>query len=87
LCRYKTNHMAPAAKKASVLGFFFASIVDSRLLFVADATAVKSTAVARVPRRCGIAASGRPVAATRRANAGGKCMPIEAADIAPEAAA
>jgi hypothetical protein len=79
--------MVPAAKKAHVLGFSFASIVANRLLSVADATAVKSTAVACVPRRCGIAGNGRPVAATRRANAGGRCMPIGAADIAPEAAA
>ena len=51
LCHYKKGHIVPAAKAAPILGSFFASVVVSKLLSVADATAAKCIVGASVPRR------------------------------------
>jgi hypothetical protein len=51
LCYRKTVRVYLAAKKASILDFFFAPIVVDRFLFVADVTVVKCTVVAIAPWR------------------------------------
>lgn len=76
-----------AAKAAQSHGSFFVAAVVDRLLSAADVIVARFTVVVIVPRRCGVAGSGRPVADIRPANADGSCTPIAAGDFGPEAAA
>ena len=73
--------------RAYPAGYFFAAIVADRSLSVGDAIVVKYTVVRIVLWRSGAATSGRRAADTRRPSEGVGCMPIGAANIAPEAAA
>lgn len=76
-----------AAKAAKSHGSFFVTAVVDRLLSAADVIVARFTVGAIVPRRCGVAGSGRPVADTRPANVDGSCTPTAAGDFGPEAAA
>ena len=77
----------PGANRARPAGCFFAVDVADMSLSVGDAIVARYTVVRIVLWKSGAATSAKRAADTRRPTEAAACMPIGAANIAPEATA
>ena len=87
LCCRRSRHVLLAAIEVQAHDYLFAPVAGAGFLSADVATEAKCTAVAIVLKRRDGPIKGRPAVGTRRPTAGGRCMRIVAADIAPAAAA